>query len=119
MTNARIENGALALPYPPSELSPNARVGWREKARYVKEYRWACNILCREWRPRGEPVNALSIAFVVKDNRRRDLDNLISSFKFGMDGLRDAGLISDDNWQDLTVSYSVEIGQPGVKVSVL
>lgn len=39
---------------------------------------------------------SLTITFYCKDNRRRDLDNMLSST---LDALRHAGILQDDNWQ--------------------
>lgn len=39
--------------------------------------------------------------FFVKDNRRRDLDNMIASVN---DALVKAGIIEDDNWQTLIIA---------------
>lgn len=40
-------------------------------------------------------------AFFVKDNRRRDLDNMIATVN---DALVKAGIIEDDNWQTLIIA---------------
>ena len=99
--------------FPPKALNPNARSGWREKARTAKEYRWACCIDARlVWGQREPlvPPVSMAVTFVVKDKRKRDMDNLIAMFKAGQDGMVDAGVLAGDHWQGLTVSYTVEQG---------
>lgn len=43
---------------------------------------------------------AISYVFYVKDNRRRDLDNMVTSVN---DSLVKAGIIADDSWQVLEI----------------
>jgi len=42
---------------------------------------------------------ALTVVFYVPDNRRRDLDNMLTSIQ---DVLVKAGILKDDNWQNLS-----------------
>lgn len=42
----------------------------------------------------------ISIMFYVKDNRRRDLDNMLTSIQ---DALMRAGILEDDSWQHLRI----------------
>ena len=63
------------LPYPPSILSPNKRTHWAPKAKAFKKYKTDCSYLLREHYE----------DFV--DNRRRDMDNALASFKAGIDAL--------------------------------
>lgn len=105
----------LTLPFPPSALLPNRARGlhWAKKGRIASEYRQAVGWTARtDWgrrRPLRPPVT-LAVMFVVADNRRRDVDNLVAAFKAGLDGLVDAGVIVGDHWQGLTISYTVERG---------
>lgn len=107
MTTPAVYTGVeVILPFPPKELSPNARLHWREKAKHVREYKEACYFEALAIREKGQrhgvrfplaaPV-AMKVWFVVADERRRDWDNLIGSFKAGVDGLVAAGLITDDS----------------------
>lgn len=51
-----------------------------------------------------EPIETrveMSIMFYVKDNRRRDLDNMIASVN---DALVSAQIIQDDSWQWLRIA---------------
>lgn len=86
----------ISLPWPPSELSPNARVHWSVKAKHSKWYRTECHLLTLKAgikAPAGKAV--LSLEFVPPDRRARDDDNLIAAFKSGRDGIA-AALGVDD-----------------------
>lgn len=64
--------------------------GWAQKGRQEWERRHGM-----DWRPlRRADVR---VTFVVPDNRRRDIDNLIGTVKPLLDGIVDAGLIVDDS----------------------
>ena len=81
----------VTLPWPPSELSPNARTHWRKKAPITKAYKHACWTLCKEAAitaiPGYEGRLHLWITFYPPDRRHRDDDNMIAAFKAGRDGL--------------------------------
>lgn len=85
------------LPWPPKELSPNARLHWAKKAKAVKAYRQECMVLARNaglsvtW---PGPVH-LWVTFYRPDRRRYDDDGIFSRFKAGRDGLADALAIDD------------------------
>lgn len=93
----------LALPWPPSRLSQNARVHWAVRARIAKRYRMDCFYLTRQQAPLQairlpfQPDGRLPIRidFYPPDRRVRDDDNLISAFKHGRDGLALAWGIDD------------------------
>lgn len=102
----------LELPFPPRELSPNARLHWGKKSGVAKRYRRACFVLTkkaicgghidvrrlREIVEDGGKVH-LFMDFYMPDRRHRDDDNLISSFKSGRDGIADALKIDDRHFQ--------------------
>lgn len=86
----------LELPWPPSELSPNARVHWSVKARKAKAYRAAAYLLTTQAgiaAPEGRAV--LSLEFVPPDRRARDDDNLVAAFKSARDGIAEALGVDD------------------------
>lgn len=90
----------VVLPWPPTDLSPNARVHWARKARVVRSYRNACHMLAKQARltaPDTERI-ALLVTFVPPDRRRRDRDNLIASCKALFDGLADALGVNDSRF---------------------
>lgn len=88
---------SLILPWPAKELSPNARVHHHAKSKAVKAYREGAYWLTRARDlsvPDSEEVFLL-IDFYPPDKRRRDLDNMLSAFKAGLDGIADALEVND------------------------
>ena len=91
----------LVLPWPPRELSPNARHGhWSTLARAKQRYRFACAVQARTQGVGAVQAReiAMSLVFVPPDRRARDLDNLIASMKAGLDGLADVLGVDDSRW---------------------
>lgn len=91
----------IELPWPPKELSPNARVHFRTKAAAAKAYRETAY-----WRAHGSDAPKLPIEggigvrfdFHPPDKRRRDLDNMLASIKSGVDGIADAWGVDDQRF---------------------
>ena len=98
---------------PPRELSPNARVHWAVKAKAAREYGQAVFYAAVDARNRsGEPAKWKNIDkakvyvwFYVPPRRRRDIDNLVASFKSGLDALVRCGILVDDSIGHAEVSY--------------
>jgi crossover junction endodeoxyribonuclease RusA len=105
----------LELPFPPKELSPNARVHYMKKAKVVADYREECawEAMVRQHdhgRPVAPPVRA-AVTFVVPTRHKRDLDNLLASLKPAWDGLVDAGVLAGDDAERFSVGESkIEVG---------
>jgi crossover junction endodeoxyribonuclease RusA len=101
----------IVLPWPPKELSLNARVHRQVRARIGAKYRETCFWLTKEAQERlsGDRVH-LTITFVPPDRRRRDLDNMHSSMKYGLDGLADALGVDDSIFRPVTLDVADEIG---------
>lgn len=95
----------VTLPWPPKELSPNARVHFRRKAAAAKMYRNLAHWLA--WQAGRDDGASLSITFNPPDNRRRDLDNMLASIKSGLDGIASAIGIDDSKW-----SLTIRKGEP-------
>lgn len=131
MTPSQAARLSLMLPWPPKELSPNARVHWAAlapiKAGYREECGWRAKVgetdkgfLPQSMRPLPPPVRA-TVTFVVPDRRRRDVDNLMASVKAAWDGCVDAGLLEDDSADKFTPrpadpAFRVEKGERYVEV---
>lgn len=113
------------LPFPPAELSPNARIDRRAKAPITRQYRQECSRVAKSARvkaggswPLEGPVMARYI-FIVASRRRRDWVNLYGAFKAGEDGIVDAGLVVDDNAWNLKVELEILLGkEPEVYVEL-
>jgi crossover junction endodeoxyribonuclease RusA len=108
----------IVLPWPPRELSPNARVHWAAKGRAAKSYRSACFWIAKR---DGKPLDHdgrlhVLVEFVPPDRRSRDRDNMLASIKAGLDGLAEALGVNDSRF-DLTIRVADEIGGM-VRVSV-
>jgi crossover junction endodeoxyribonuclease RusA len=83
----------VTLPWPPSALSPNARVHWAVRSRSAKQYRMACFVAMREagiWSIPWDGEIHMWLDFYPPDRRQRDDDNIIAAFKSGRDGIADA-----------------------------
>ena len=101
----------LTLPWPPKELSPNARQHWSALSRAKKAYRAACAWTAKEQgakRIEAERLH-LTIMFVPPNRRAHDLDNCLARMKSGLDGLADVLGVDDKRWS-LTISKSDEVG---------
>lgn len=101
----------LTLPWPPSDLSPNARQHWSKLARAKKAYRAACAWTAKEQgaqRIEAERLH-LTITFVPPNRSAHDLDNCLARMKSGLDGLADVLGVDDKAWS-LTISKSEEVG---------
>lgn len=86
------------LPWPPKELSPNARMHWSKKSKAAKMYRATCSLLVRQAlivKPDVPGRLHLWLTFLPPDRRHRDDDNMIAAFKSGRDGIADALGIDD------------------------
>lgn len=89
----------LTLPWPPRELSPNARVHWRVRHKHSKAYRQLCGVLAIQHK-RNLPEGRLHfvVIFCPPDRRHYDDDNLLARFKAGRDGIADGLGVNDKNF---------------------
>ena len=95
----RIELGHL----PDPDLSPNKRLHWRPRAKATKVAKEeSIGRVDEQGRPTKPYERAhITITWIAKDKRRRDIDNLFASMKPYIDGLVAARLIEDDSHQNL------------------
>lgn len=93
----------VTLPWPPKELSPNARVHWSKRSKTAATYRHACYMLALEAGAKtGIPWDGdvhVWIDFYPPDRRHRDDDNMISAFKSGRDGIAQALGVDDKRFR--------------------
>lgn len=101
----------LTLPWPPAELSPNARGHWSRLAKAKKAYRAACAWTAKEQGAKAIEAERLhlSLVFVPPNRRAHDLDNLLARMKSGLDGLADVLGVDDKHWS-LSIARADEIG---------
>lgn len=92
-----IDAGEILLPWPPRDLSPNARVHWSVRSRAARLYRKACwaLILASGIKVDWTGPAHLWLNFYPPSRRHYDDDNLIASCKSGRDGIADALGIND------------------------
>lgn len=87
----------ITLPWPPKQLSPNARVHWAQKARVAKKYKNDCFLLTKQANvelPKTDKLH-LFVDFYQPDKRHRDQDNIEASMKAAYDGIADALGVND------------------------
>ena len=95
------------LPWPPKELSPNGRKHWAEVAKIKGKYKVTCGLWLLPYRRMIKGKIPVSITFRPPDRRRRDLDNMIASFKAGQDAI--AHMVGID---DYLFRPAVKVGEP-------
>ena len=101
----------IVLPWPPKELSPNARMHWARLAKAKKAYRAAC-----AWQAKAQGASKLqadalhlTLTFHAPTRRAFDLDNALARCKAGLDGLCDVLGVDDSKWS-LTIRKADTIG---------
>lgn len=101
----------VALPAGMKLLNANDRIHWRTRGRLTKALREAAAKSASD--AHIPPMEQISIQAVLHphDKRRRDPHNWYPSFKAAIDGIVDAGVISDDDGKHL-ISIEVVLGTP-------
>jgi crossover junction endodeoxyribonuclease RusA len=88
----------ITLPWPPKELSPNARVHFMAKARATKAYKFDCWATLAAHRSALRGRTDFKVTFHPPSARHFDRDNLIARFKAGQDALSDITGIDDSKF---------------------
>ena len=102
----------ITLPWPPKELSPNARQHHMALARAKKAYRSVCAWQAKAQGAKPIPSDArplVCLTFVPPDRRARDRDNMLAAMKSGLDGLADVIGCDDSRWR-LQIEVAETIG---------
>lgn len=101
----------LTMPWPPKLCSPNARVHWARKMRAQRSLKEAWFFQAKEQGAQQLKADRLEISLVFHcpDRRARDIDNMLSSCKSGLDGLALALGVDDSRW-DIKISRAETIG---------
>lgn len=94
----------LILPWPPKALSANSRKQHRYTTSERKAYKNDCWIATKEAKFRA---THLDITFHPPCGRRRDLDNMLSSIKYGLDGVACAMGVDDS-----VFTFTIRKGEP-------
>ena len=97
---------------PDSNLSPNKRLHHMAlyKARAAAKMDAMLLVLSQGQPSRPYERAHITITWVAKDKRARDLDNLMSSMKGYIDGLVEAELIADDSAMHVSYTLKYERG---------
>lgn len=91
----------IICPWPNSQLSPNARVHWAQKAKAAKAAKNIGFYAAKEAKAAvdWDGVIHVFITFYPPDRRARDDDNLIASFKNCRDGIAMALGVNDKRFR--------------------
>jgi crossover junction endodeoxyribonuclease RusA len=112
----------IVLDLPPRELSPNVRSHWAKKARAVKYYRMLAFIEARNASrstERGWERAEFRTTWYLPDARRRDPDNLMASMKAGIDGIVQAGVLTDDRYLVIhPPTLTIDRARPRVEITI-
>ena len=97
---------------PDGDLNPNRRLHFMQLYRVKENAKDEAMALVLEQGAPAEPIQKahITITWVAKDKRRRDIDNLFSSMKAYIDGLVHAGLIADDSADHVEYTLKYERG---------
>ena len=93
----------LTIPAPAPWINANARDHWTKKGRLTRSWRSASAAWARhqKLRPVTQPV--VIVATVVKTNSRRfDVEHLAPTVEGAIDGLRDSGVLPEDDTRWVT-----------------
>lgn len=96
----------ITLDLPDGRMSGHANGSWRGKAALTKAQRFAACVMATATGkvPKTPWAKAVvSIRFFLGSRKRRDVLNLVNGCKPLLDGIVDAGIISDDSWEVLSV----------------
>jgi Holliday junction resolvase RusA-like endonuclease len=122
-----IESVTIVLPLPNRVLEPNCAVGSLGgrfmKAAATKKYR---RIACEA--VEAEAVESMpwkhvivKVAFYHKMKRRHDQDNAMGSLKAAYDGIRDSGLVQDDDYEHMhrdPPTFEIDKKSPRVELTI-
>lgn len=97
----------ITLPWPPKELSPNARCHWAVKARAFKTYRLDCWAAFAGFRKLLAGRSSFAVTFHPPSKRRHDIDNCFASIKAAIDALAQITGIDDSEFQ-----FTIAKGEP-------
>ena len=114
----------IVLGWPPSDLSPNARLHWAKLARAKKQYRNACFSVSKEQLKKFNTENipeklVLEMTFIPPDRRSYDRDNLVARMKSGIDGLADALKINDKRFNTVISTMDTDYLGGFVRIRIL
>jgi len=108
----------IELPWPSHELSPNARVHYRVKAKAAASAKFEGRLFALESKmqiPNDKPL-VMEVVFSPPTRRHFDADNLLSSCKAALDGIFAA--CGADDHQIKKILIDLDDPFPGGKVTI-
>ena len=105
LSDAEITDGAawsVTLPWPDlPALGGNTRYHWTRQTKAIRDARFTAALMAgqADWLPNPHGPVKMTVQFCPPDHRRRDPDNMLRASKAYIDGLVDAGVISDDTFK--------------------
>lgn len=112
----------VVVSLPDSRLSGHTGGHWRGKAALTKKYRQEAWLIAMAGKRPSKPWSKATIHydFFLPTNARQDAANLIHRVKAGLDGCVEAGIITDDCWQVLSigrVTCQIDRGRPRIELT--
>lgn len=93
-------------PWPPKELSPNARLHWAKKDEFRADFRKYCYLITDFNLNLERGVNyPVKVMFFPPNKKKRDLDNCLASCKSLLDGMCSRMGIDDVNLRPITIDW--------------
>jgi crossover junction endodeoxyribonuclease RusA len=109
-------------PWPNRNLNPNVKVHWAVKAKFAKKHKQDCFSLCKQARITADGNGKIDvfISFYPPDRRVRDLDNIIASMKYALDGIALALGVNDSRFRLHTELHDevVKFGLVRIKIKM-
>ena len=96
----------ITLPLPDYKMSGHAKGNWWSKAELTKRMRRDANVEAlhqTQGKMKMSGKATVSLVFYLRTKGRRDLLNMATGCKAYIDGIVDAGIITDDDWKVLSV----------------
>jgi len=112
----------IILPLPPNSLSPNSRCNRFAVAADKKVYRKRACLACDKF---DSPMLEMAYIKVTKFRRTKskpDGDNLLASMKAAIDGIVDACVVVDDNYNHvryLPCEFELDRQNPRIQIEII
>lgn len=106
----------LSLPWPHSKLNPNRIVHYHVRAKIKAAYKSDCYLIAKAASFGHKFLDGkitVEMIFHAPDKRGRDLDNLLSSMKSGLDGIALAFGVNDKNFRPVTIDFADSVFKGG------
>lgn len=107
----------ITLPWPPADLTPHAKGGWRPKAKATKSYREQAFWLSKAAKVPCNPNAVLTFTYHPPNRARRDVQNMPGRLKAAIDGIADAMRCDDHGFRPRFPDHFGEV-RPGGAIVV-